>query len=58
MSEAPAVPRSRRRLLRRLGILLLNAVLVALIAGLLVATWLPAYVYHHRQMTIGESQAR
>lgn len=59
-SEAPvtAALRSKRRVWRMVGIVLINTILVVIIAGLLVATWLPAYVYHNPDIKIGESQAK
>lgn len=51
----PSRARSRWRIV---GIVIVNTLLVATIIGLLVATWLPAYVYHHPDVKIGESQAK
>jgi hypothetical protein len=45
-----------RRLLTLALIGLANLALLAVIAGLLAATWLPAYVERHPQMKIGESK--
>ena len=47
-----------KRLLRITGIVFINTLLVAIIVGLLIATWLPAYVYHNPDVKIGESQAK
>jgi hypothetical protein len=45
--DSTPAPRRHRRWFRLTGTVLINTILVAIIAGLLVATWLPAYVYHH-----------
>ena len=47
-----------KRVLRITGIAFINALLVAAITGLLIATWLPAYVYHNKDVKIGESYAK
>jgi uncharacterized membrane protein YraQ (UPF0718 family) len=52
------VGRSWKPTLRMTGILLINTLLVAIIVGLLVATWLPAYIHHHPEIEIGESYAK
>jgi hypothetical protein len=54
----PTSPSRRRRVLRMTGIVVVNVLLIAIIVGLLVATWLPAYVYRHDDVTIGESHAK
>jgi hypothetical protein len=57
MQSSPSRPRWQRYL-RLAGIIAINGVLVALIAILLLATWMPAYIYKNPQITIGESQAK
>jgi hypothetical protein len=44
--------------LRLLGISIINIVLIAIIVGLVWATWLPAYVYSHPDKQIGQSTAK
>ena len=53
----PPTPRSRRWL-KWVGVAVINLVLISIIAGLLVATWLPAYIDRHPEIKIGETRTK
>ncbi|HEV7302274.1 MAG TPA: hypothetical protein VGN72_23245 [Tepidisphaeraceae bacterium] len=52
----PTAPWKRR--LRLAGIIAINGVLVAMIIGLLLATWMPAYIFKNPQIEIGETRSK
>jgi hypothetical protein len=57
LQPLPSTPPWKRRL-RLAGIIAINGVLVAMIIGLLMATWMPAYIFKNPQIEIGESQTK
>jgi hypothetical protein len=57
-NSTEAVPSRAKRVLRMAGITIVNLALVAVIIGLVVATGLPAYIYHHPDIKIGESYSK
>jgi Tfp pilus assembly protein PilE len=59
LSTETAPPPSRWRQRAKLaGVIVINLLLVAVIIGLLVATWMPAYVDRHPEIRIGESYTK